>query len=96
MVSYGTQALALAHHKYGLALLVRSQMVRDGRMPKPIRVNARAVWDRLQLDEAVTLLRDEAKNSAGDTSGRFYNLTRIRLRYVDHFTDPAWACPALL
>jgi len=26
MVSYGTQALALAHHTYGLALLVRSQM----------------------------------------------------------------------
>jgi hypothetical protein len=25
MVSYGTQALPLAHHTYGLALLVRSQ-----------------------------------------------------------------------
>ena len=26
MVSYRTQALALAHHTYGLALLVRSQL----------------------------------------------------------------------
>jgi hypothetical protein len=46
-------------------------MVRDGRMPKPIRLNACAVWDRLQLDEAVTLLRDEAENSARDTWADF-------------------------
>ena len=56
-------------------------------MPKPIRVNACSVWDRLQLDEAVTLLRDEAENSARDTSGGFYNLTRIKLRYVDRFIE---------
>ena len=27
-------------------------MVRDGRMPKPKRVDARNIWDRLKLDTA--------------------------------------------
>jgi hypothetical protein len=31
-------------------------MVKDGRMPQPIRINARVVWDRLQLDEAFAAL----------------------------------------
>ena len=28
------------------------EMVRDGRMPKPKRVDARIIWDRLKLDTA--------------------------------------------
>jgi hypothetical protein len=28
------------------------EMVADGRMPRPVRINARAVWDRIKLDEA--------------------------------------------
>src|SRR5215510_12437015 len=55
----------------GVGVTLFGTMVRDGRMPKPIRVNACSVWDRLQLDEAVTLLRDEAENSAGDSWADF-------------------------
>jgi predicted DNA-binding transcriptional regulator AlpA len=34
------------------------EMVADGRMPKPVRMNARTVWDRLKLDEAFAALSD--------------------------------------
>jgi predicted DNA-binding transcriptional regulator AlpA len=35
------------------------EMVADGRMPKPIRINARVLWDRLQLDAAFARLSHE-------------------------------------
>ncbi len=31
-------------------------MVKDGRMPKPRRINSRTVWDKRQLDEAFDAL----------------------------------------
>ena len=34
------------------------EMVKDGRMPKPTRINTRTVWDRLRLDEAFAALSD--------------------------------------
>lgn len=33
-------------------------MVRDRRMPRPKRINARLVWDRLRLDAAFAALPD--------------------------------------
>ena len=35
------------------------EMVNDGRMPKPKRIDARTVWDREKLDEAFSALPDE-------------------------------------
>ncbi len=35
------------------------QMVVDGRMPKPKRIDGRSVWDRQQLDLAFSALPDE-------------------------------------
>lgn len=35
------------------------QMVKDGRMPKPKRIDGRTLWDRIKLDEAFTRLPDE-------------------------------------
>jgi hypothetical protein len=32
------------------------EMVRDGRMPQPKRINSRRVWDRRRLDEAFEAL----------------------------------------
>jgi predicted DNA-binding transcriptional regulator AlpA len=32
------------------------QMTKDGRMPKPIRIDGRKVWDRIALDRAFDLL----------------------------------------
>lgn len=38
-------------------------MVRDGRMPRPKRINARAVWDRKNLDLYFDALPDEVLHS---------------------------------
>lgn len=37
-------------------------MVKDGRMPKPTRINARTVWDRVKLDESFAALSDSDKD----------------------------------
>lgn len=37
-------------------------LVKDGRMPKPKRVNTRTIWDRLKLDTYFDALDDEAPN----------------------------------
>ena len=36
------------------------EMVDDGRMPRPKRIDGRCVWDRIKLDEAFAALEDEA------------------------------------
>jgi len=40
--------------------------VKDERMPKPIRINARVLWDRVQLDEAFAALSDTARDGEDD------------------------------
>lgn len=40
----------------GVSASLFDTMVEDGRMPRPIRINTRVVWDRLQLDEAFAAL----------------------------------------
>lgn len=47
----------------GVSASLFDEMVKDGRMPKPTRINARTVWDRVKLDEAFAALSD------GDTDG---------------------------
>jgi predicted DNA-binding transcriptional regulator AlpA len=39
------------------------QMTRDRRMPKPIRIDGRKVWDRLALDRAFEALGGEPARS---------------------------------
>lgn len=40
------------------------EMVDDGRMPKPKRIDVRTVWDRIKLDEAFAALDEgEARTS---------------------------------
>jgi predicted DNA-binding transcriptional regulator AlpA len=46
----------------GVSVSLLDEMVKDGRMPQPIRINARVLWDRLQLDEAFAALSDKDKN----------------------------------
>ena len=43
----------------GVSPSLFDEMVKDGRMPKPTRINARTVWDRLKLDEAFAGLAHE-------------------------------------
>ena len=46
----------------GISPTLFDQMVADGRMPKPVRINARTVWDRVKLDEAFAALSDEDRD----------------------------------
>jgi predicted DNA-binding transcriptional regulator AlpA len=47
----------------GVSPSLFDQMVKDGRMPPPVRVNTRTVWDRLRLDEAFVALSDTCNDS---------------------------------
>ena len=42
----------------GVSAWLFDEMVKDGRMPPPVRINARTVWDRVKLDEAFAALSD--------------------------------------
>lgn len=46
----------------GVSPSLFDEMVKDGRMPKPMHINARTVWDRLKLDEAFAALSDSEKD----------------------------------
>ncbi len=42
----------------GISPTLFDEMVADGRMPNPVRINARTVWDRVRLDDAFSALSD--------------------------------------
>lgn len=42
----------------GISPSLFDEMVKDGRMPEPKRINGRVVWDRLRLDAAFAELPD--------------------------------------
>lgn len=42
------------------------EMVKDGRMPKPHKIDARKVWDRLKLDAAFSDLPTESARNRID------------------------------
>jgi hypothetical protein len=42
------------------------EMVKDGRMPGPKRINSRVVWDKRLLDEAFEALPLECDEAAED------------------------------
>jgi predicted DNA-binding transcriptional regulator AlpA len=44
----------------GVSPSLFDQMVLDGRIPKPTRINSRTVWDRVKLDEAFVALSDSS------------------------------------
>jgi predicted DNA-binding transcriptional regulator AlpA len=41
-------------------------MVKDGRMPKPIPIDGRKVWDKIELDEAFEALKAEPSANPWD------------------------------
>jgi len=43
----------------GVSPSLFDEMVKDGRMPAPKRINARTVWDRKKLDESFEALPDD-------------------------------------
>ncbi len=42
------------------------QLVKDGRMPKPIKIDGRVVWDINDLNDAFDNLKDEPPNNPWD------------------------------
>ena len=42
----------------GVSATKFDELVRDGRMPRPIRLDARVLWDRQKLDEQLNELAD--------------------------------------
>ena len=51
-----------AAHYVGVSPSKLDQLVADGRMPKPFRIDGCVVWDRYELDAAFDALRDEDDN----------------------------------
>ncbi len=44
----------------GVGVTKFEEMVSDGRMPRPLRIDGRTIWDRIKVDEAFTALDDSA------------------------------------
>jgi predicted DNA-binding transcriptional regulator AlpA len=44
----------------GISPSLFDHLVKDGRMPKPKRINSRTVWDRRKLDAAFDILDDDS------------------------------------
>ena len=44
----------------GVGVTKFDEMVGDGRMPQPKRIDGRRIWDRIRLDAAFAALDDEA------------------------------------
>jgi predicted DNA-binding transcriptional regulator AlpA len=53
----------------GISASLFDELVKDGRMPPPKRINSRTVWDRKRLDEAFEALPgDESDNPWDDAA----------------------------
>lgn len=50
----------------GVSATKFDEMVRDGRMPKPIRIDGCTVWDLQELDAAFDRLRDRGEPNPWD------------------------------
>jgi predicted DNA-binding transcriptional regulator AlpA len=50
----------------GISPSLFDQLVKDGRMPKPIKINARVVWDRFKLDVAFEDLAEGSEDNPWD------------------------------
>lgn len=50
----------------GVGTTLFDELVADGRMPKPIRINARTIWDRVALDACLETLDVEARANPFD------------------------------
>ncbi len=56
----------LAARYIGIGTTKFDEMVKDGRMPKPKRVDGRTIWDRFALDAAFSDLPDDGPSNFFD------------------------------
>ncbi len=57
----------------GIGVTKFDELVADGRMPKPKRIDGRTVWDRIKLDEAFAVL-DEGSSVGGSPGNKWDGL----------------------
>jgi excisionase family DNA binding protein len=50
----------------GVGVTKFDEMVADGRMPRPKRVDGRVIWDRIRLDAAFSDLPEEKRSNPLD------------------------------
>lgn len=50
----------------GLGETKFDELVKDGRMPRPKRIDGRVVWDRLALDAAFDALPDDGEGEGSE------------------------------
>jgi len=55
----------------GIGATKFDQMVADGRMPPPKKIDGRKVWDRLRLDSAFAALPTEGGEAVGDPDDKW-------------------------
>lgn len=61
----GLQRLIAASY-IGVSATKFDELVVDGRMPQPRRIDGRKVWDRVELDDAFEALPHEAEDNPWD------------------------------
>ena len=61
-----------AAYYVGVSASKFDEMVKDGRMPSPKRINSRTVWDRRRLDAAFENLPDGNEDNPWDLAGASY------------------------
>jgi hypothetical protein len=60
----------------------------DGRMPGPVKIDSRKVWDVRSLDLAFDALPRENHSAPNSWDGRLSSaMTRIKLKYVNEYID---------
>jgi excisionase family DNA binding protein len=67
-LSYAPRGLSReeAARYVGVGLTKFEEMVKDGRMPRPKRIDGRVVWDRLKLEAAFSDLPDDRQDNPLD------------------------------
>ena len=56
---------AQAAEYIGVSTTKFDEMIADGRMPPPKRIDARVVWDRVKVDAAFSALPEDEEHSGG-------------------------------
>jgi predicted DNA-binding transcriptional regulator AlpA len=54
----------------GVGTTKLDEMIADGRMPKPKRIDGRTVWDRFALDQAFSDLPEQGMKKTGHHAAR--------------------------
>ncbi len=67
-----------AAFRVGVSGTLFDQMIHDGRMPKPKKINGRRVWDREAVDLAFRALPSDDDANEWDAADESQNARRIR------------------